>query len=440
MPFYLSLAFKNVFRQKRRSFTLGINFLIIALVLFLLFSVSAGIEKNIGNNLVSTAAGHLSIAGDTVVKGKTFIGISDYPLIVATVKQQWPETRILVRYYVSSAVYYQGLSKRLAFTGIDSSSDLAYRDQMSLYAGSWDNFAKQANGILLPRETAEYFGLGLNDEVVVATRSRYGAFNTANFKVLGLYDSGNYFVQGIVVAHFTFLQALDLADPNAASNIFVYWPSLAGLDQKRNTLMDRLSALGFKVSKPDGSSGGIAVIAAASPQYKVQAVSVNEKHLTIATIDEVLAILNQIIVTINAVGLFVAAILLFISAVSIFINMRMSINDRMQEIGTLRAMGTPRRDIIRLFVFENVFLSLLASAAGIVIGLFLVLGLSWGPVLPAKGVLALFLDHGHLALVPRVGAAVFILFAVATFTAAFSWFPARHGGSIGPAAALSKTF
>ena len=160
MPFYFSLAFKNVFRQKRRSFTLGINFLFISLVLLLLFSVSSGIQENISTNLVSTAAGHLSIAGDTVVKGKTYIGISNYPAIVDSIKKIWPDARTIVRYYVGSAVYYQGLSKRLSFTGIDSTTDLAYRDQISIYQGAWADFAGLDNGILIPRDTADYFSLG----------------------------------------------------------------------------------------------------------------------------------------------------------------------------------------------------------------------------------------------------------------------------------------
>ena len=33
MPYYLNLAFKNIFRQKKRSFTLGVNYFVIALLM-----------------------------------------------------------------------------------------------------------------------------------------------------------------------------------------------------------------------------------------------------------------------------------------------------------------------------------------------------------------------------------------------------------------------
>ncbi len=440
MPFYINLAFKNIFRQKRRSFTLGANFLFISLILTLLFSFSAGVKKNISENIITSAAGHLSIAGDTVVKGKTLPGITDSPSINQAVLSKWPDARIITRYYISSAVYYQGLSKRVSFTGIDSQSDLSYRDQLDIYDGSWQDFVDQENSILMPRDVAEYFEVKSGDEILVSTRSRYGAFNTANFQVKGVYDSANYFVQGITIAHFGFLQKLDLAEAGSASNVFVYFKDGKDFDAKRETLMPLLTAKDFKVTKPDSSGGGISVIAAASPQYKLVSADVNEKRLTIATVDEVLAILSQILATVNLLGVFIAAILLFIIAISIFINMRMSINDRIQEIGTLRAMGTEKSHVIKLFVMENVFLSLVFTLIGIAVAMVVIAIFSWAIVLPPKGVVSLVLNQGHLVFDPSLGSLLFIVAVVCGFTAFFSWFPARKGGSIGPAEALSRTF
>jgi ABC-type antimicrobial peptide transport system permease subunit len=182
------------------------------------------------------------------------------------------------------------------------------------------------------------------------------------------------------------------------------------------------------------------VVAAATPQYKVEGADVNEKRLTVATVNEVIAILSQVLDAVNAAGGFLAAIMLFIIAISIFINMRMTISDRMQEIGTLRAIGTDTKDIVLMLIFENVFLSLMFVLAGIVAALLIIGFVSNLLSLPPAGILSLFLDQGHLVLIPTFGAMGLILAVAFVFTSVFSFFPARHGGKIRAVVALSKTY
>jgi ABC-type lipoprotein release transport system permease subunit len=435
MPYHLKLAFKNIFRQKKRSFSLGINYLVIALLILLVLSFSEGVKQNFSGNLITAAAGHINISGETVRKGKTILGVTDYPKIEAAIRDSFgPEVRIITRYKLSSTVYYRGLSKSLSFQGIKPASDTGLESQLDFRSGGWSDFAAGDNTALFSRDSAEYLGLSLGDELVIATRTRFGAFNTATIKVAGIYDSANYFVQGIVITHFDFLQALDLSDKNVASSIFVYFPNLDGLGAKRDQLMGVLSKQGFKTAKPANDTEAISAVAGATPQYKVEAATVNEDRLKLATVNEVIGLLSQVLAIINGVGAFLAIILLFITAVSIFINMRMTINDRIQEIGTLR------RDVVAMLVFENVFLSLLFVGLGLILGAALIAIVANLLNLPPAGILSLFLDKGHLVLIPTLGAVGLIAVTILAFTALFSYFPARHAGRITAAVALGKTF
>lgn len=442
MPYYLNLAFKNVFRQKKRSFTLGANYFIVALLLTLIFSFSEGVKKNFSGNLVAVAAGHVTISGETVTAGKTILGISGYPAVAGALKAEFgPDLRILARYKLTSTVYNRGLSKSLSFQGIDTAVDTALKDQLNFLSGSWEAFAGTPNGVLISKTTADYLELVQDDELVISTRTRFGAFNTATVKIAGVYESANYFVQDIVVTHFAFLQALDLSDPGAASNLFLYFPDgTKNYAAQRDRMLEVLDKAGYKAAPPASGTEAISVVAAASPQYKMLDASVNEKRLTVATVDEVISLLSQAQAAVNGAGIFLAAILFFIIAVSIFINMRMTINDRIQEIGTLRAIGTEVRDIVTMLVAENVFLSLVFVALGLAAGLVLVFGVSNFLSLPPAGILSLFLDGGHLVLVPTLGALASILAATLVFTAFFSFFPARHGGKVPAAVALGTTY
>jgi ABC-type lipoprotein release transport system permease subunit len=439
MPFYIPLAFKNIFRDKRRSFTLGINYLLVSFLLLLVFSITQGMKSNITDTVITSSAGHITISGEHIVKGKTYQGIAGYPRIAAIVKETYPEARIVTRYTLNSAVYYKNVSKRLSFAGISADTDNGLRDQMNVYDGSWDAFARQPNAVLMPGTVAQYFGLANNDEVLVATRTRFGAFNTGTIQIRGLYKTGNYFLRELVVSHFDFLQSLDLADKVTASKMYVFFNTINGAAAKRDVLIKKLDEAGFIALKPKNNSDALNAVSAASPRYKVLDESVNQIRLTLATAQEVTGIVSQAVAAVNALGLFIAAIMLFIISVAIFINMRMTINERLLEIGTLRAIGAEQKDIVRLFILENVFLSLAFVCAGMAIGLGLMAGFSSIVTLPPEGVMGLFLRNGHFVFRPTPGAVCFIALSLSFFTALFSFFPARYGGRIPPVVALNKT-
>ncbi len=213
MWFYFSVALKNVFRQKRRSFTLGINYAVVTFILVLLFSFSQGAIRNISTNLVRSTAGHITISGSYTASGRVFLGVRRSAEIAAAVRQVFGGTvKIIPRYVVRSALYYKGISKRLDFTGINTTLDSALKGQLQFVKGGWEEFAAASNGVILPKDVADYFSLSLDDEIVVAARARLGAFNTGTLKVKAIYESVNFFAQGLVLCQLPFTRALDLGE------------------------------------------------------------------------------------------------------------------------------------------------------------------------------------------------------------------------------------
>jgi putative ABC transport system permease protein len=432
---------KNVFRQRKRSFTLGINYTIVTFILVLLFAFSHGARVNITSNLVRASAGHITVAGQYVVDGRVFQGVLRYPEVARVARETLgPNVSVLPRYIVRSALYYRGLSKRVTFAGIDTRLEEGFRSQIRFLQGSWQEFVNNENAVVMPAEIAKYFELGYDDEVLVSTRTRFGAFNTATLRVKGIYDTGNFFIQSQLLTHFGFLQGLDLADEDAASTLYLYLPSTTRVEAKRDQLVKALTLEGFEAKKPKDENSALAAVTAASPRYEVDERGVDRVELTVATINEVIGIVRSILNAVNAAGTLIAAIMLFIIAVSIFINMRMSINERLREIGTMRTIGVEARGVTGLFVLENILLALIFTLAGVALALLVVLLLRTAVPLPAGGNLGLFLNRGRLSLVPRVTDIVLILAVISAFTALFTFFPARRGGRIRPVEALTKVF
>ena len=290
------------------------------------------------------------------------------------------------------------------------------------------------------RRSPTYFEIGYDDDVLVSTRTRFGAFNTATLRVKGVYTTSNFFIQSQLLAHFDFLQKLDIADPDASSTVYLYLPSTAGLSEKRDRLVEALTVAGFEAKKPKDESAALTAVTAASPRYELDKRGVDRVELTLATIDEVLGLVRNVLAAVNAIGTLIAAIMLFIIAVSIFINMRMSINERLREIGTMRTIGVEARGVTGLFVLENILMALIFTLAGVALALVIVLVIRTTVPLPSTGNLGLFLNRGRLSLVPRFLDVLIILAVTTGFTALFSYFPARRGGRIRPVEALTKVF
>ena len=441
MWFYFSIALKNVFRQKRRSFTLGINYAVVTFILVLLFAFSQGAVRNITTNLVRSTAGHITVSGSYTAAGRVYLGVRRSPEVIAAVRQVFGGTvKTIPRYVVRSFLYYKGISKRLDFTGVDTTLDSALKGQLQFVAGGWDQFASASNGVILPKDVADYFSLSLDDEVVVAARSRFGAFNTGTLKVKGIYESANFFIQSLVLCQFSFTQDLDVAEKDTASTLYLYFPDTTGMNQKRSQLSAELARRGFEVNKPADASAAIDAVSSASPTYKVDTSGADSTRLTLSTIDEAVSIVKIVTSAVNAVGGIVGLIMLFIIAVSIFINLRMTINERLREIGTMRTIGLGSGGITSMFVIENVVLALLFSLIGVAAALVVAVIFVTLVPLPASGAVSLFLDKGHLVLIPRAGDAAGVVLAIAAFSALFSFFPARHGGKIRPVDALTRTF
>ncbi|HVP17391.1 MAG TPA: FtsX-like permease family protein [Spirochaetia bacterium] len=441
MGFFLRVALKNVFRQKRRSFTLGVNYAVVTFILVLLFAFSQGAIRNITGNLVRSTAGHITISGSYSIGGRLFLGVRRWPRVETVAKGLFgSDVTVIPRYVVRSTLYYKGDSKRLDFTGVDPAADAALQGQLQFTAGGWDQFASTPNGAVMPKDVAQYFGLHLDDEVVIAARSRYGSFNTGTLKVKGIYESVNFFAQGLILCRFPFTRQLDLAEPDTASTLYLYFRDPSGIAEKRARLAATLHDAGFETTRPSDAASAVDAITSASPTYKADSSGRDTIRLNLSTIDEAVGIVKVISSAVNALGALVALIMMFIIAVSIFINLRMTINDRLQEIGTMRTIGVESGGITALFVLENAFLGLLFSAIGVAAAL-LVAGLVVGLVrLPPTGTVALFLNQGRLVLVPRVVDIAGVVALVTAFSALFSFFPARRGGRIRPVDALTRVF
>ncbi len=90
---------------------------------------------------------------------------------------------------------------------------------------------------------------------------------------------------------------------------------------------------------------------------QTQTVSVEDSRSRLNSISQTFDTMTTFILAIGGISLVVAA-------VSIFNVMMMSVNDRIQEIGILRSIGTERAEIRRMFVYEAIILGIIGAGVG----------------------------------------------------------------------------
>ena len=111
----------------------------------------------------------------------------------------------------------------------------------------------------------------------------------------------------------------------------------------------------------------------------------------------------------------------------------MSINDRMREIGTLRTIGMKAKDLVKLFILENIILGAIFTIIGIVIGL-IIMGLV--SLINTTSQLSAFLNNGHFYFAPNIITIFLMFLIILVFSAFFSYFPSKYAGKIKPVEAL----
>jgi putative ABC transport system permease protein len=77
---------------------------------------------------------------------------------------------------------------------------------------------------------------------------------------------------------------------------------------------------------------------------------------------------NQTVKLFNRFFLIMKIVVVIVVILSIYNTMNMAVMERIREIGTIMALGTKRRGVVRLFVLEGLILGMIGGAIGVVFG------------------------------------------------------------------------
>lgn len=343
MPVSLFIALRYLRSRHHRgfiSFITGIAIIGVALgvaSLIITLSVLNGFERTIKENVVSFTA-HMQLFAFQ----NQLLGEPDRTL--QEVKLRHPEVMEMAPFLSREGMIRSEATMDGVFIkGVDPANDVSAA-KTKLVEGDYrlDNLEKEGEGIILGRRLAQKLGVGPGGRVLLLSLGgssvSLSQTRVMQFEVRGIYETGmGEFDESYVYIHL-----------KNAQRLFGVGPVVSGFDI---LLSDLTKAAALAASIPEELG------------YPYYARTTDQMNRNLYTWIELQKKPIPIII----------GLIIIVATVNIIGTLLMMVMEKAREIGVLRAMGSKKRLLMNVFLFQGMVIGL----AGTVLGNILAYGLCW---------------------------------------------------------------
>ena len=356
----ISIASRNLLRYRRRT-TLTLLLIIIGMVAVLLFIAVAGSFKSMMvGQITDSVLGHLQVhrKGYVASIDSLPLNLNMKPAMVAKTEETLKANPAVETW--SPRVKFGGMYSNFAettsirVTGVDPAREAATVPMLQgrMVEGPKDGALVEKGQIVIPLLLSRGMKTKVGDTVVVVATNRDGSVNGKTFVVRGITESisGPGGRDGYI--HIDDARELLRMTEAEVSEIAVRLKDFSRLDKVSSQLRTGLESLTNKEGKP---------------------------ALEVHTWDQ-LSPFATLARMIDMLTLFIKIMLVSIVLVAVMNVMIMAVFERIREIGTIAAIGTPPSRILSLFLAEGLMLGLVGTVVGTVLSLAAIFGINlWSP-------------------------------------------------------------
>lgn len=407
----IALAWRNIWRQGRRSLISLIAVAIVVLFAILMYGMGGALSNGMYQDLTEQV-GNIQIHTADYRDADDFADalLNNATEVRTIVEQTAPDAVLVGTLLVPGLLAGEDRSRGLALQAQDWPQGLrADFEKDHLVEGAFveeDNFS----GIMLGQALATSLEVALGDDVYVYAPGTEG-YGAAAYTVEALldFDDPN---QEIRTAYVSLAALQELGAPDALSRLELHYPSIKTIAQDRLT------------------QGDLTVLRAALPET-VEVEAWREADPNVAVMINYLSP----ILTFGSLIFFVLAGLLVLNTVYL------STLERIREFGVILSLGAPARRVMGMVTLESLLMCLAGAAIGLICGLGLIALGSNGIVFPAATAEMMAQVGMPTELYPTVKVwQVLLAVGFAVLTAFFAAFgPARMAARIAPAEAMRHT-
>jgi ABC-type lipoprotein release transport system permease subunit len=426
----LYIAARNLARHTRRNVLLASAIGGVTAMLVLLGGLTTGMREAMLQSATTLMTGHVNLAGFFKITSGTAAPI------VAGWEKPWDAVKGKVPELDHAAPRGRGWAKAVAdggsmdliLAGVELDREPGFQDIVQVVDGSLAELAKPGT-ILLFQDQAKRLGVKPGDTLTLSAPTTRGASNTADVRVaavarnIGLLSAFNAFIPAETLRQLYQLKA------GTTGAVQIYLKDADDSAKVAARLRGALRDAGFRVMEPDPQPYWQKLM------FKVNAEDWTGQKLDVTTWEDEMSFLSWIVTAVTWLGNVLVTVLMVIVAVGIVNTLAIAIRERTREIGTLRAIGMQRTQVLRLTLLEAFLLGLGGALLGALLGAAVGAGLNAASIeLPETMQYFLLQRNLHLAIHPGQ-VAIYVAFVTALTTVAAIW-PSAYAARMRPVTAM----
>lgn len=438
----LKIAFRNISRQKKRSFLLAGAIAFGMLVITLMNAVTGGVVQNIRVNFSHALGGHLFIMGrEFTPAGQMIHKIRPDERLDQLLAEKAGEIEAFTKRSQALPTIIFGSKQTMHLVyGVDFHDESKLLSSLVVTAGSIANVPNQENALILPKPVGERLGVEPGETVLVKLETLTGQQNVGEFKVEAFIEDQEQFgLSAAYVSRGYLNQLLGIGvDEFQMLNIFLHDP--AGLDDMAKTFRQTLR-MPDEPEEEEETTDELSISIGGVPVDPTQGREEIRRwkgtRYRIMSLNQIMEPVELMVNVLNQVGLVIFLILLLVTMVGITNTFRMIMIERTREIGTMRAFGMQQKQVKHIFLWEAVLLSLLGCFGGLALSgvLILIVGRFQ---LTSRPALQFFLSHGRMTFSFSLTSMALNLALVVVTSLIAAYWPARAAARLSPMKALSS--
>jgi putative ABC transport system permease protein len=441
------IALRNLIKAGRRSILLSVAVASVTMLVVMMLSLTEGIRTSVVRSATVLLSGHVNVAGFFKATPSDLEPVVlEAPTIKEIVAQNTPGvTSVVDRTQGFARIIGPTDTIQTLIMGVDIADETAFLDVIRLappsayrpdFKDGNPNKIKgdasrleEPNTALLFASQAERLGVDVGDPLTIRAETFSGVANTADVTVVAIAeDVGLLSTFAMFVPKETLRELYQLNDTTTGM-IMAYLEDPEDARAALGEIRSALEAEGYELMDPQSQ-----------PYFakfeQVRGEDWTGQKLDLTTWKDQISFLDLILTAINTVSLFIVTVLGVIIGVGMINTMLMAVRERTSEIGTMRAMGMSRRQILLLFMLEAMMLGFGAATFGAFLGAGVAVGVDAAQIhIPVDAVQAILLsDTLNLAVAPlQVLAAIA---AITAFTGLAAFWPSLKAARMQPVDAI----
>ncbi len=342
---FIKLAWRNIFRFKRRTFITFVSISLGLALLIITICLMNGMDKQSISNIINCQTSHIKIFKEGYFEKRDELPmdlmIKEPDRIRSLLKEipgiEGTESRVLF-----GASIIKGMDEMPCLgVAIDPVVDPGlFIIKESIIEGAW--LEPDDSKILVGRDMAEDIGLSVGDSVTIrmitATGEEDFSWNAVDLEIKGIFDSGHPAVDNMRII-------IPMAQASESLS----------LDSEVTEIVVRLNSDDDKLIT--------------SVQHSAEEVLKSQKeNFEVVTWKDLAGTFLAVSKMKTQRSGIIIFVMLIIASVGIINTMLMAVFERTREIGMFAAMGMKKSEIMKLFIFEGGFIGVIGSLLGCILG------------------------------------------------------------------------